>query len=518
MTTTRIRHAFRAVSRPASRLLIFIPLAVLSAILSTWDSGSRAETIRTPRSGSANLDSIGRVTIAWATHTDPSAVEPAVIDRLIVEVARLAASDAIEDAELGISTALEGDTLVVGADIAGYPVNLMGQAYIYDQNATDPGNLAESAILRASDFASGDRFGISVAISGDVVVVGAYREEETPATHDYGAAYVFERNAGGSGNWGQVKKLTSAFREDFDQFGISVAVSGDTVVVGSFLDNNSPAGTLANSGAAYVYERDSGGIGNWGEVKKLTAGDAQELDFFGISVAIEADTIAVGATGEDGGPGNPYPDSGSVYVFGRDWGGTDNWGEVRKLQAGDPHSGDRLGNALAIDGETLVAGAYFEGGVFGDPLFQSGAAYLFERDEGGLNNWGQIAKLKAGDPEGYDRFGTSVAVDGDAVVVGAPNKDGNVDTGDDSGAVYVFLRDQGGADQWGEADKLAASDGQAGDRFGVSVAVSGSTLAAGAYLEDGGEGDPLANSGAVYVYEGVSVIFTEFLFIPIATR
>lgn len=517
MSTIGFRQSFIAVSRSAFRLLLFVPLVVFSSLVFGWNRGSGSDTNRASDSSYANLDSLGRVTIAWDPHADPAAVEPAVIRRLVDEVAKLTASDAVEDAEFGISTAFEDDTLVVGADIAGYPENLMGQAYVYDRDTGGPESWSENAILRAGDFADGDRFGFSVAISGERVVVGAYRERNPYGSEYYGAAYIFERDAGGSGNWGQVKKLTAGIREEFAQFGVSVGISGDTVVVGAFLDNNNPAGALANSGAAYVYERDSGGAGNWGEAKKLTAGDAEELDFFGIAVAIDGDTIAVGATGEDGGPGDPIPDSGAVYIFERDSGGANNWGEARKLQARDPHGGDRFGNALALDGGRLVAGAYFEGGVFGDPLFQSGAAYLFERDEGGMNNWGQIAKIKAGDPEANDKFGTSVAIDENRVVVGAPDKNGP-GGGSDSGAVYVFLQDQGGADQWGEAAKLVAGDGQAGDKFGFSVAVSGSTVVVGAYREDGGEGDPLADSGATYIYEGVSVIFTEFLFLPIVSR
>ncbi|MCH8346643.1 MAG: FG-GAP repeat protein, partial [Chloroflexi bacterium] len=161
--------------------------------------------------------------------------------------------------------------------------------------------LSEVKKLLASDAEADDTLGFSVAISGDIAVVGAIREDAGGSPLDnFGAAYVFGRDEGGAGNWGELKKLTASDAQSLDHFGSSVAVSGDTVVVGAPVLAIPEAGP----GAAYVFQRDQGGAGNWGEVKKLTASDAQALDRFGFSVAISGDTAVVGADLEDAGGAN----------------------------------------------------------------------------------------------------------------------------------------------------------------------------------------------------------------------
>jgi hypothetical protein len=179
----------------------------------------------------------------------------------------------------------EGKTLHITIDTtnAAYPLTI------------DPLLHAQAAQLTASDAEDEDYFGGSVAISGDTAVVGAY--EEDGAGSNRGAAYVFERNQGGADSWGQVTKLTASDAENDDYFGFSVAISGDTVVVGAYDED----GAVINRGAAYVFERNQGGLDKWGEVTKLTASDAETGDRFGRSVAISGDTAIVGAYTEDGG-------------------------------------------------------------------------------------------------------------------------------------------------------------------------------------------------------------------------
>ena len=284
--------------------------------------------------------------------------------------------------------------------------------------------LNEIRKLLASDAQSGDIFGRSVAVSGDTAIVGA--DLEDAGGSGAGAAYIFQRDQGGAGNWGEVKKLTASDAQADDQFGQSVAVSGDTAVVGASLED---AGG-SNAGATYVFQRDQGGAGNWGEVKKLLASDAQGGDFFGISVAVSGDTLVVGADG--GAAGGTL--GGAAYVFQRDQGGADNWGEVKKLLASDAQGGDRFGSSVAVSGDTAIVGAVFEnaGGV------QAGAAYVFQRNQGGAGNWGEVKKLTASDAELGDRFGESVAVSGGTTVVGARFEDAG---GGAAGAAYVFEAD-----------------------------------------------------------------------------
>ena len=164
----------------------------------------------------------------------------------------------------------------------------------------------------------------------------------------------------------EVKKLTASDAQADDTFGLSVALSGDSAIVGA--SGEDAGGTRA--GAAYVFERNQGGPGNWGEVGKLTASDAQAGNVFGFSVAVSGDTAVVGASGEDAGGNN----AGAGYVFERDEGGTDNWGEVTKLTASDAHGGDFFGSSVAASGDTAVVGASDED-AGGD---NAGAAYVFE--------------------------------------------------------------------------------------------------------------------------------------------
>ena len=342
--------------------------------------------------------------------------------------------------------------------------------------------------LTASDASAGDYFGHSVAVSGDIIVVGA-RLEDTGGLSNAGAAYVLRRDQGGAENWGEVKKLVASDFEATDYFGDSVTVSGDTAVVGAVEEDT--AGS--DAGAAYVFHRDQGGAGNWGEVRKLLASDAQAGDRFGGGVSVSGDTAVVGARREDPGGNN---NAGAAYVFERNQGGPDDWGEVKKLTASDGQAGDEFGNSVAISGDTAVVGAYQEdagGGV----LDEFGAAYVFQRDEGGPNNWGEVAKLTASDAAALDLFGWSVAVSADTAVVGArlaDHPEGNTD----AGAAYVFRRDQGGAANWGEVAKLLASDDYSNDQFGWSVAVSGDTAVVGAPLVEDG---PYTESGAAYVFQ-----------------
>ena len=382
------------------------------------------------------------------------------------EVRKLLASDAEAGSVFGRSVAINGDTAIVGAASESASG---GAAYILQRGEGGADNWGEVKKLTASDGEAADIFGGRVAVSGDIAVVGAHGEDAEGS--NAGAAYLFQRDEGGADNWGEVTKLTASDAQPGDNFGISVAVSGDTAIVGA---------ARADNGAAYVFQRDEGGAGNWGEVKKVIAVPAS--DFFGGSVAVAGDTAIVGASQENNA-------TGTAYVFERDRGGSDNWGEAKKLLASDGQAADFFGGSVAVSGDSAVVGASFADG----PATQTGAAYVFQRDEGGTDNWGELTKLTASDAQSGDFFGR-VAVDGDTALVGAHTEDAG---GDDAGAAYVFQRDEGGTDNWGELTKLTASDAQADDRFGISVAVAGDTAIVGALWEDAG-GDL---AGATYVFD-----------------
>ena len=391
------------------------------------------------------------------------------------EIKKLASAPA--GGGLGVSVALEGDTLAVGAP---YQDGEAGAVYLFEWDLGGSGNWGLADVLTAGDAQPGDRFGWSVDFSGDTLAVGAYGEAGGPGDPlpRAGAVYIFERD---QGLWTETEKVTAGVPQSLDDFGWDVTLQADSLAVGK-LDG------------VHVFERDLGGADNWGEAAVLQGSEAQPGDAFGISVDLDGDVLAVGAFNQGG-------EAGAVYLFGRNQGGAGSWGELTWLMAGDAAPDDRFGHSVALSGDTLAVGAYQESGGQGDPLSFAGAAYIFERDAGGSGHWGEVAKLTAGDAQPVDFFGWSVGLSGDTLVVGAALEDGGPgDPSIDSGATYVFERDLGGAGNWGEAQKLTAGDAQAGDLFSISIAIGGDWIAAGAFQEDGGPGDPAPNAGAAYLF------------------
>lgn len=342
----------------------------------------------------------------------------------------------------------------------------------------------ESRKLVATDAAAADNFGQAVAFSGETAVCASPLDDD--AFQDSGSAYIFERSEGGSGNWGQAKKLVASGAAVSDQFGFSVTIDSDTVAV-SAPDHD---GAGANSGVVYIFGRDQGGLGNWGQVQLLTASDATSGDLFGFSLSISGDLLAIAA---------PYDDdrgmnAGAVFIFEREQGGDNTWLEVNKLTASDAAISDQFGIAVAISGTTVAVGAFADSHV----ATGAGSAYVFERDHGGPGAWGEVKKLVASDPEAGDLFGRGISIDGSTVVVGALGDD---DAGSASGSAYIFQRDEGGTNNWGQLKKLVASDAQAGDQFGRAVAIGGGFLAVSSLRDDDAcPMDPDCDSGAVYIF------------------
>jgi hypothetical protein len=394
---------------------------------------------------------------------------PALAPLLASQTKKLTASDASAGDKFGESVAVDGDTMVVATNEKN---SLTGAVYVFSRNRGGPDNWGEVRKLTASDAVAGDNFGVSVAVHGDTIVVGAPFADPA-ATTSAGAAYVFKRNQGGADNWGQVQKLMASDVAVNAHFGFSVAVDHDTVVVGL---------EYAQTGAAYVFGRNTGGPENWGQVTKLTASDGFPGDLFGVSVALHADTLAVGAESATGNNLN----TGAAYVFERNVGGVD-WAEVRKLTASDGQVNDEFGSSVAVDGDAVVVGGPRAVGN-NLPAVGAGVAYVFERNVGGPNNWGQIKEITGSSSPG-DHFGTSVAADRDTIVVGGDTTQGP----QRPGFAYMFARNQGGADNWGQVQKLTASDATAFDRFGGAVALEGDTVLVGANGNN-------TSTGAAYVF------------------
>ena len=341
----------------------------------------------------------------------------------------------------------------------------------------------QTKLTAGSDGEAIGQFGHSVAVDSGRLVVGAPKHDNSA-----GAAYVFTRDPG-SGAWNAPIELTDGSDGAAnDEFGHSVALAGNTIVVGAYQHDVNGNGN-ANAGAAYVFTRDPNS-GGWSEPVKLIAYDGGMDDQFGYSVAVDGNTVVVGARWHNG-------RKGAAYVFTKP--ATDVWADINittaaKLTALGGIGFDYFGHSVAVDGETVVVGAILHDF---DEKSNTGAAYVFTKSGGNWTSGTETAMLTADDPKANAQFGSSVSVDGDTVVVGAPKYDG------DSGAAYVFTEGAGWATGTGtETARLAASDREKGDYFGTSVSVRGDTIVVGAYAADivPPDGDDNPRSGAAYVF------------------
>lgn len=343
----------------------------------------------------------------------------------------LTAFDGLSNDELGRDVALDGSTAVVGVPYEDY-YSSPGVVYVFVQSG---GSWTLQASLRAADGADNEWFGESVAVSGDTIVVGAPRHPWGPDST--GSAYVFTRTGT---TWSQRAELTADDGVNGDGFGSAAALDGGTALV-------------SGGNKVYVF---TGAGDAWSQQGTLSVN--------GTSVAVAGDTAVVGSQwwGTAGGVNDPL---GAAYVFVRS--GT-TWTQQARLTASDGQHGDFLGASVALSGETVLVGRG-QG---------TGAAYVYTRSG---STWSQQAKLANPDYSSYpDCFGTSVALVGDTALVGSPYADftfGN----DNRGAVYLFTRS---GTTWTLQAGVASADGAAGDNFGYAAAMSGSTALVGAPLDD----------------------------------
>ncbi len=381
--------------------------------------------------------------------------------------------------QLGWSVAVSSDTMVVGANGHDTTPNSginIGAAYVFVRSG---GSWVQQAKLQAGDGASGDEFGYSVAISGDTIVVGSWRSN-APSSNS-GAAYVFTRSGT---TWTQQQKLTANDGAADDEFGISVAISGDAVAVGAHSADQPSGG--GGAGAVYTFNR-SGTTWTQGQ-KLIPTGTVLFGDFLGFSVAMSGNFLAAGASGDQ----EPTrTNRGSVYVYEK--AGT-NWNLNQKMIVPDSTPSTQLGSSVAIDGDTIVSGALGDTPTPGQP--NHGSVYVFARSGGGGPFLLQ-QKLNSSDSATSDFFGWSVAVRGDTVAVGARFDD--TTAGADAGGAYVFTRN--GA-TWAEKQKLTAGDAAQFDRFGTSVSLNADgTLAVGAPEKSLPQGQTAV--GTVYVFSNI---------------
>jgi len=469
---------------------------------------------------------------------------------LIAQDSYVKASNTGRDDRFGGAVALSDEYMVVGAvfessdavgvdgDQGNDDARSSGAVYVY---ALDGEKWNQEAYLKPSNTDAGDQFGTSVALSGNVIVVGAPREDSVPnngpdddQNENSGAVYVFAKD---SGAWRQVALLKASNADAGDRFGASVALDETVLAVGApgeasgagGIDGNQTRNDEPNAGAVYVFRFDSE-LG-WTQDAYLKASAPDGGDSFGEVVSVSDETLLVGAPGEDGGEGGVDGDegndeasfAGAAFVFELE--GT-QWRQTAYLKAANVDADDRFGAAVAIEGDTAVVGALGEDsastGLNGNALDNSaetaGAAYIFSR-QAATRTWSQTAYVKASNTADSEAFGASVAVGPGIVAVAATQEDSqavgvNGDEADDeapeAGALYLFELRNG---VWSQVAYVKAGNTDPFDQFGATLAIAGDLCVASSEQEDspatgvdprddtnGPSGATTFESGAVYVF------------------
>ena len=353
--------------------------------------------------------------------------------------------------EFGTVVSIDGDTAAVGSPFDGDGGADAGAVYVFVNNA---GTWSLQAKLVASDAAAGDEFGTTVGLGGDTIVIGAPHDDDDGGSS--GSAYVYTRSGT---DWTLQQKLTANDAESGDKFGHGVSLDGDTVAICASNGNN-------DDGSVYVYTRTAGA---WLLQQEFSATGVVPGDDFAERVSLDGDSLVVSADDDNGGVG-------AAYVFVRS-GST--WNQQQKLTGSGTVVDDDFGTSLAIDGDTIVVGAERH-----DP---DGAVFVFTRSG---TTWTEQQKLTPSDTSNASTFGSSVGLQGNLLVVGDRRNDEQADNG---GAAHFFTRS---GTTWSEQQKLVASDGGADDNLGVSAALSGTSAILGANLDD----DQGSDSGSAYVF------------------
>ncbi|MGB6223339.1 hypothetical protein [Haloferula sp.] len=391
------------------------------------------------------------------------------------EVATFAAPNSAPGERFGSASGMGSRWFFVGASGRLRSGVATGAVFTYDRHEVgQPGDLEPASTLFHPRGALGDRFGASLSFSDNELIVGLPGARNSSDNADVGNYAVFHRQTAA---WAQLGSAAGAIASTGDQLGYSVAVDGDFLVAGAPFD--SVSGNLS-AGSAHLYRRNPSTANGWSFVKLLLAGDVQVGANFGYSVDIQADTIVIGAPGWDS--------RGAAYVFSRNTGGADNWGQRRRIDLAGVLNGDDFGEAVSVDEDLIVVGAPADNTVAG---FDTGRVYVFERNEGGANNWGYLDDFGKPAAAPFDFFGSAVDHRDGGILVGAPLSD---ETGDASGGVFFFKRAPGAA-SWSLYDTFPPSAGL-NDRIGGSVALDRGIAIAGGI----GDSDGATNTGAAWVF------------------
>jgi hypothetical protein len=393
---------------------------------------------------------------------------------------KLVDPDAEVNDQFGYAVAIDGNYAIVGAWMSAVldvnnPIALAGAAYVFQRDPLTGVWNPQGVKLIAPDAAANGRFGMSVSISGDYVIVGALSDFQ-------GAAYIFHRTGGvGVNTWDAGTKIASPDPGEATSFGWTVSISGDYAVVGDEVRSR-----------VYVYQRT--GTNAWDNRTILPLPpDTEATDHFGCSVAISGDYLIVGSYGEDGDADDTRPESGAAYIFHRT--GVNEWNQYSKIMPQDGEIDDEFGKKVAISGAYAIVGSASEDCDENHPSWGAGAAYIFHRVD--VNFWDEGYKIVAPDAQAFDAFGAAVAISDKYVLVGAYDEDCGWDENTSEGAVYLY--EKTGVNAWNAGTKITIPTGDTYDYFGFSVALSGESAIIGAVGDDG-DADVGVETGAAYLY------------------
>lgn len=399
-----------------------------------------------------------------------------------LENQKVIASDLGTGYQFGNSAAIQGDVAVIGSGNANFEGNgPLGVVYIFKR---DTNNVwVEHQLLVATDRAQFDKFGQSVAINGDYIIVGAsgqrYDANGSNFIAQAGAVYIYKNN--GNDNWELEQKITASDREFGAWFGYNVAIQNNRIIVGCGRNSYDVNGQnfQHRAGAGYIFERDDQNI--WNQVAKVVAPDRATEDRLGYAVSISGDYVSVGAylEDEDENGTNTISAAGSIYVYKRDTNGVWNF-QQKLVSAVRPNNNEYLGWSLDMDDDFIVAGAI----AADEPNSSTGAVYVFKRDANDI--WNQVDKLIAGDGVQGENFGYDVAIQNDRILVGA-YQDYLVTNGVQNihGSIYYYTKNSG-FDTWSFQQKVVVSNWQNPDinNFGISVDLDGDDALVGNWKSD----------------------------------
>jgi hypothetical protein len=370
----------------------------------------------------------------------------------------------------GTSVAISGDIVAVGAPFTNNNQYGLGVVYVYVKPETGWANMTQAAVLYPSVSSSCDNFGASVSISGNTIVVGDPQNFFTCPPSGSGVAYVYVEPVGGwKGSLTETATLTASDGVVGDALGSSVSLSGNTIIAGA-------PSAFPSAGATYVFTEPAGGWTSGNQTAKLTSSDGQGGDLFGTSVSLSGNTAVVGAPDASIGANQVQ---GAAYVFNKPAAGWANGTQAAKLTASDGNAVAILGQSVSISGSTIAAGA--PNTLIGGDAGQ-GAAYIFVEPAGGWNNMTQTAKLTAAVGYAGDYLGDAVSIDGNTVVAGAPyfSRGQRFGPYDREGAAYVFTKPPSGWVDSASKLYLTGADSRFIGTLGASVSVSGKLVMAGA--------------------------------------